>query len=336
MLQNQSTKKLCVISNTWTNRVRSRRIVRMNVLSPADVFERLGRLDKKREYHAMYSSLLEGVVLESKAMVLPIDDHMVHRGDGVFEAMRSENGKVYLMEPHIDRLVKSAEMVSMPLPKSKEEIISICDYLAGFVKVPRVLLRLFVSRGPGDFSPNPYSTVGSQLYIVVTDFSSKATSSIYENGASLMVSDQPVKPIFYSRAKTCNYLPNVLMKKQSIDRGCDFAVNFTEDGFLAEGPTENILVLTETGHLVNPRFDYTLRGTTLVRLLDLCQREGIAYETRDITRKELESAREIMMVGTTLEALPVTKLEGQPVGDGRVGPMAKRLRQLILDDLKSF
>jgi branched-chain amino acid aminotransferase len=160
-------------------------------------------------------------------------------------------------------------------------------------------------------------------------------AAIYEKGAKLVVSKVPVKPGAYARVKSCNYLQNVMTKKESVDRGADFALNVTGDGFVAEGPTENILVLKKNGELLAPPFDYTLRGTTLLRVLQIAESlQGELCVTRvgtgPMTLDDLREAREIMMVGTTLGACPVTWLEGVPVSDGQVGPIAKRLHAEVM------
>src|SRR5690606_27234832 len=122
--------------------------------------------------------------------------------------------------------------------------------------------------------------------------------------------------------------PNVLMKKESIDRGVDFAIGVTESGQVAEGPTENLLILTSDNVLQTPAFDYTLRGTTLLRVLELARAHASQLNIREVTvshlfKDDVINAREVMMVGTTLGVLPITKVEERPVGDGCVGPIAK-------------
>ena len=139
---------------------------------------------------------------------------------------------------------------------------------------------------------------------------------------------------YFAQVKSCNYLPNVMTKKESVDKGADFAVNITEDQRVAEGPTENILILTDDMGLYAPEFDYTLRGTTLMRTLEIAQklRDELSLKdigTRNMSLFDLQSAREIMMVGTTLGVMPVTKLDNKSVNDGKVGNVARRLNEEI-------
>jgi len=306
----------------------------MKVLNQNDVWQALGKLNEKRRYSAMYSSLYSGIVTDPALMIIPVDDHMAHRGDGVFEALRFYKIRIYLLGEHIHRLFSSGEAIGLTPPKSQSEIKEICHKLCEVSQLSEGILRLYVSRGPGDFSPNPYSTLGAQLYIVATAFKPMPTE-LYQNGAKLMTSLQPVKPGFYAQVKSCNYLPNVMMKKEAIDKGFDFTVNFNSEGFLAEGPTENIAIVDQQGVLSAPKFDYTLRGTTLLRAFDLAEQKlGVSTKIRDIQKQDLLEAREVMMIGTTLGALPITMIDTQTVAGGRVGGVAQKLGRLLDQDVR--
>jgi 4-amino-4-deoxychorismate lyase len=316
--------------------------MRMKILTKSDVFQVLEGLNPKRKYAAMYSSLFGGVVTDPALMIVPIDDHQVHRGDAVFEAIRFTDKGIYLLTPHLERLYRSAEMISLKLPIEINGLQLLCEELVQIVKGELKLsgegiLRMFVSRGPGDFSPNPYTTLGTQIYIVATDFKSMPKEK-YEQGVSLMISKIPVKQSPYATVKSCNYLPNVLMKKESVDQGYDFSIGVTPEGFIAEGPTENIMMLSEKNELLAPKFDYTLKGTTLVRTLKLAEALKAAGKIKDIriqdiSLMDLKKAREVMMVGTTLSVLPVTKFESAKVGDGVPGPVTQELNKIVNADM---
>lgn len=309
----------------------------MDVLSLDQVISRLRSQSQyaQGKYLAMYSTWLGGITTEPALMMVPIDDHLVHRGDGVFEAFRSRRGKILELEGHLLRLQNSAQAIGLKLPYQASEIQKICQDLLSFAKGQDALFRLYVSRGPGGFTTNPYECVASQLYIVLTQFVPPPKAK-YQEGASAQVSEVLAKPPPYSQIKSCNYLPNVLMKKEAVDRGVDYTICMTEEGAVAEGSTENLLMVSREGDLLAPPFDYTLRGTTLLRVLEIGKTHvggaaGIGkVELRPIRREDLSRAREIMMVGTTIGLLPVTTWEGCRVGSGLPGPVF----QLLSNDLK--
>lgn len=278
----------------------------------------------------MYSSWAGGIVTDVELMMVPLDDHIVHRGDGVFEALHYTSKGMFELDAHVDRMFNSAKMIEMEMPVSKQELKQICQDVIDAAGEPEGQMRLYVSRGPGDFSPNPYATVGSQLYVVAMP-SAPEKPEVYIKGVSACISNIPVKPFPFAQIKSCNYLQNVMTKKESMDKGFDYAINVTADGELAEGPTENLLVLTKNRELVFPPFEHTLRGTTLLRTIEIAKslKEKLSLSfigEKTLKAQDLEQAIEVMMVGTTLGVCPVTKFEDKPIANGQVGEVAKALQ----------
>ncbi len=292
---------------------------------------------QRRLYSAMYSSWLGGIVQDVPLMLVPIDDHLVHRGDGVFEAFRLVEGAFYDLPSHLARLERSAAAIALDLPNSLSEIAEICRATARSARLREGLVRLFVSRGPGGFTTNPYESVASQLYIVVTPFV-RPDREKYEKGARARQSEIAVKEVPFCQIKSCNYLPNVLMKKEAVDWKVDFTLSVESGGSLAEGSTENFFIVNAQRELVAPLFNYTLRGTTLMRCLQLAEKLVVEGELSGIrqdrvTVEDLLMAREAHLVGTTIEVMPLVEFNGQPIGGGRPGPMGRRLRDLLVADM---
>lgn len=307
----------------------------LKVLSQSDWLEAQKR-PENTQYLAMYSSLWQGVVTDPQLMVLPIDDHIVHRGDGVFEAIKVMQGRPYLLDAHLDRLEKSAQLISLPMPFEREQVKAIISDLCELTQTPDLMLRLYVSRGPGGFSTNPYECPQSALYLVATRFNAFAAEK-YEQGVRIGRSEYRPKDAFFARIKSCNYLLNVLMKKESVDRNLDFTVGYSVEGFLTESSTENIVVLDREGCLCRPRLHQILRGTTMMRLFEMAEefvgQEIAGVQERDLTEQDILEAREVMMVGTTLDVLPVVQYEGQNIGSGKVGPVAQKLLARLQKDI---
>lgn len=284
------------------------------------------------QYYAYYSTWLGGITTDPALMVLPMDDHMVHRGDGVFEALKAVDRKVFLMPEHLQRLSRSAQSIGISLPF---EVLQIQEIILQTLKVAdqsNVLIRLFVSRGPGSYTTNPYDSVGSQMYVAITELRS-VKAELFDKGVRIGRSGVPVKDSWMAQVKSCNYLPNVMMKKEAIDRKLDFTIGFDRQGNLAESSTENIALVDADGVLVHPHFDNILKGTTMNRVFELAQNAGFQISKRHLSEGDVISAREVFMIGTTLDVLPVTEYEGQKIGAGRVGTFAKELRRLLMQDL---
>lgn len=288
-------------------------------------------------FKLLYSSVVDGFTSDPRHFFLPIDDHGFHRGDGVFEAMKVVNQKIYLRKPHLDRLERSMQAIHLQPHFDRAELEAI---LAEAVKEvfqqspteSHLLLRVYVTRGAGGFGVSVKESKRSHLYVVLTSFP-PPTLEGWQKGVSLCFTDIPVKPAPFSRIKSLNYLPNVMMKTAALDQHHDFAVGFDTRGFITESATENVAIINAEGELCHPKWDSILDGCTLKRSFQLANdhkilpiRSGI-----DISKQDLLNAREVLMIGTTLDVTAVTKLDGQI---RQRGPWAEALRELIVQDQK--
>ncbi len=290
-------------------------------------------------YRAMYSSWYGGIVTDPALMMVPIDDHLVHRGDGIFEAFKCVDWNVYALDRHLDRLEGSAKVSFHALRLSRSELVETILATIRTAGIPDCSIRIFLSRGPGGFSASPYECPESQLYIVVTNLHIPGKEK-YEQGVSLRTSLVPQKKDYFANIKSCNYLPNVLMRKEAEDAGVDYTVSLDEEGFLAEGPTENIGLVTRNREFLVPRFDRILRGITVSRLMELAESlidtgELTKMGEADLTPEDAYSAAEMMMFGTSFDVLPVVNYDGHRIGDGRPGHFAKRFLELLRNDVRN-
>lgn len=290
-------------------------------------------IGSRSAYRACYLSWVDGFVTDPRLMMISLDDHMVHRGDGIFEAVKAVNGKPYLLREHLERLECSAASVSLPLPLKLEELNLLIQETLKVSGLEKAILRIFVSRGSGSFGTNPYDCKKSGLAIIATEFKAVAPEK-YKMGARIGKSAYRPKSSQWAQIKSCNYLPNVMMKKESVDRDLDFTVSFDEQGFLAESSTENMIVVDQKGRLCRPSLERILKGCTMTRIMELAKTQNVLPVILDeqISESSVIKAQEVMMVGTTLDVLPVTEYEGKKIGDGKVGPFAQKLQALLNQD----
>ncbi len=288
-------------------------------------------------YYAMFSSLYGGIVTEPLLMQVPVDDHLVHRGDGVFETIKCMNGGIYLLREHLDRLNASAAAIGLSCPWSHEMLTDLVRQTVRAGGQANCLIRVLLSRGPGSLGVNPYDCPKPGLYILAHEIK-PSFMTLHPAGARAAISLIPIKPSFFATIKACNYLPNALMKKEAVDLGVDFTLAFDEQGRLAEGATENAGILTAEGDLRVPTPDRILAGTTMHRVLELARTllsNGLLRNVGPgaITRVDLSRAREIFIFGTTPDVTSVVEFEGRAVGDGQPGPVAQELGRLLELDL---
>ena len=311
---------------------------RIDILDRAQVLARLDR--SRRPFHqhylAMYSSIIGGIVTDPVLMCIPLDDHLVHRGDGVFEMFKCVDGGLYNLDAHLQRLAVSAACLGLVLPDAPVPLRQAVIETVRAAGARDCSVRVYVSRGPGSFGVNPYDCPASQLYVVAGTLS-PSFMTLHPRGATVKVSSIPMKAAFFATMKNCNYLPNVLMKKEAVDAGADFVAAFDADGHLAEGATENFGIVTSEGALVCPRLGQVLSGTTMTRVLELAQSlvadgQLSRVEYGDLTRADLRDAREILIFGTTTDVTRVREFDGRTLPDEC--PVFTALSRLLLDDIR--
>ena len=288
-------------------------------------------------YFAMYSSQLDGIVTDPVLMQVPVDDHLVHRGDGVFETVKCEAGALYNLAGHLERLARSAAALDLALPGGMDGLREAVLATVRAGGRPDCLARILVSRGPGGFSVDPFESVGPQLYVIAYAMPSPFLER-HPGGAAVIRSTIPIKAPFFAGVKSCNYLANVLMKREAVLAGADIAAGFDAHGYLGEGATENIGIVSADGQLLFPRPDGILKGTTMYRVLELAQdlvAEGLlsAAGMADIGPDAIAAAREILIVGTTTDVAPVCRFDGRPVAGPVPGPVARRLNDRLRADI---
>lgn len=303
-------------------------------------FCRAHRPEYHANYYAMYSSWWDAITTEPNLMVVPVDDHMVHRGDGLFETCKCMNGAVYNLAAHLDRLEQGAKTIALQLPWSRADIHRIIGEVLKAGGHRDALVRVFVSRGPGGHSANPYECPLPLLMVLAIRLAEPFMAS-HPQGARVGVSGVPNKEGMFAQVKSVNYLPNVLMKKQAVDAGVDFMLGFDKDGHMTELPTENFGIVTADRVLKVPKPAHILLGTTMLRVMELAREQlvpaGIlkGVEAADVPRAELEQAAEMLVFGTSPHVTAVTEFAGRPVGDGRPGPVWRELNRVFEKDLEN-
>jgi len=294
---------------------------------------------KASNFYAMYSSALGGIVTDPALMVLPLDDHMVHRGHSVFDTATLTGGMLYQLDPHLDRLLRSAELARVPLSFPREELRQIILDTAAASRQREGSVRYWLSAGPGGFGLGPAECVGSSFYVIVFN-QELYPASYYTDGMKVITSNIPIKPPLFARIKSTNYLPNVLVVLEAKDRSADNGIFIDQRGMVAESSNMNVAFVTKDRVFRHPVFDAILSGITIQRVLQFAERlvqQGDLKEIRlaDVSVSEGREAAEMMLIGSSIKIAPVVEWDGRPIGDGKPGPIAKKLLQLWEEDVRS-
>jgi 4-amino-4-deoxychorismate lyase len=309
------------------------------VLQADEVVEHLRALRKRQpvRYWAFYSSQLGGIVTDPALMVLPFDDHIVHRGHGVFDTAAIVDGKIYDLEAHLDRFVRSAGLSRLPLPCPREEMREIIARTAAASGQRDGSIRYWISAGPGSLGLPPAAGAEPGFFVMI--FAGLAyPERWYTDGLRVMTTTYPIKPPLYAVTKSTNYLPNILMQLEAQEAGLDNGVFVDDAGHVGESSNMNVAFVGEDGVLRHPKFDHILTGCTSLRLLALAR--GLVggtlrgVEVCDIPVAEARAAREMLLVGSSIKVAPIVEWDGKPIGNGKPGPMARALRDVLERDMR--
>lgn len=304
------------------------------VMESEDYLKRM--LSVRRPGHkdvlAFYEHRLGAICTDPNLLLIPMDDHIVHRGDGIFETVKYVNRKIYQLDAHVNRMRKGAEAIGLNPPCTWDRLKEIIIEIAKAADEDNGLVRIMMGRGPGGFGIDVRECPMASLYVVAYRFAPKP-QEWYDRGATAFKTSIPAKQDWIAQIKSVNYLPNVLMKKEATDKGYDYPMCFDQYDFLAEGATENMCIVDKTGLIVVPEFTNALPGTTLLRALELLAGKHKAF-FRKVSENDIFEAREILVFGTTGECLPIVRYEGKPIHDARPGPVAKLALELLRKDIE--
>ena len=311
---------------------------------PLDAAATLAALRRLRErqpvkFAAFYSSQLGGVVTDPALMVIPFDDHMVHRGHGVFDTAGLVAGKIYDLEAHLDRFFGSAERSRLTVPASRAALRNIIVRTAAVSRVRDGAIRYWLSSGPGNLDLAPAANAEPGFFVMV--FGGLAyPARWYTEGLRVMTTTYPIKPPLYAITKATNYLPNVLMQLEAKAAGLDNGVFIDEHGNVGESSNMNVAFVTRDGVLKHPKFEHVLPGCTSLRLLELARKivgRGVltAVEVCDIPVAEGRAAREMLIIGSSIKVAPIVEWDGALIGDGKPGPAARSLLDLLEQDMRT-
>lgn len=280
---------------------------------------------------AFYDHRIGVIGKDPRLMLMPLDDHLVHRGDGVFETLKYIGRKLYQVQPHFDRMARSAAAIHLDPPCSWDEVAQLTLDVCRAGGVDDGMVRVLVGRGPGGFGIDPAECPTPSLTIVAYRFHPRPAASFAE-GVTAFRTSIPAKQNYLARIKSIDYLPNVLMKREATARGEDYPVCYDDKGFLAEGATENICIVDAAGRFVVPELTNALTGTTLLRAVELVEGEMEVVFT-GIREEDIATAREMFILGTTNDCLSIVRYNGVPIGDGRPGPVSKGLKERLVADI---
>jgi 4-amino-4-deoxychorismate lyase len=313
----------------------------IQVLGADEVLAQFKALRSKQpvQFWAFYSSQFGGIVTDPALMVIPFDDHMVHRGHGIFDTATLVEGRIYDLAAHLDRFLLSAERSKLRLPASRRDMHDIIVRTTAASGRRDGSIRYWLSSGPGSLELTPAAGAEPGFFVMVFAGLSYP-ERWYTEGLRVMTTTYPIKAPLYAITKATNYLPNVLMQMEAKEAGFDNGVFIDADGHVGESSNMNVAFVTKEGVFAHPKFDHILSGCTSLRMLELApalKDEGLltGVEVRDIPVDEARASREMVLLGSSVKVAPVVQWDGRPIGNGAPGPVASGLLRLLEKDMRS-
>lgn len=278
---------------------------------------------------AFYDHRAGFICKDPRLLMIPLDDHMCHRGDGLFESICYRDRRIFALDAHLARMEDGAKALDLKAPLSFKRISELICAVARAGGKDHGDIRVFLSRGPGGFGISPEECPASGLYIVALA-GALPSPEIYSKGLHAFSSSYPPKQDYLAGIKNTNYLPNVFMAREARKKGMDVAITFDENGYMGEAAIANVAIINEQGELLSPPLNNILPGTTLIAALELA-RERMLARYAPINREDIAKAREMLLLTSATLCVPIVSFDGRPVGDGKAGPVADWLRKALLD-----
>jgi len=271
---------------------------------------------------------VNGRYLPQAAAVVNIEDRGYQFGDGVYEVVHVYGGRLIDADLHLARLERSLREISIPMPLTRRALTAVWLEIMRLNRVREGLIYMQITRGVAR-REHAFPEPAPKPAVVVTIRRLPPYPRDAEVAATAAIT-RPDQRWKRCDIKSLNLLPNVLAKAAAHQAGAAEALLFDRDGRVTEGAASTVWMVDRAGLLRTRSLDHAvLPGCTRAALVGLMAEAGIAWRERGFDTAELAAAREIFLTSASSFVKPVVRLDGRPVGDGRVGPLTKALFSLF-------
>lgn len=268
---------------------------------------------------------VNGEILPIDKAVVPIEDRGHQFGDGVYEFIASYEGRLFMLEAHLDRLERSMRELGFA-PLSRPDLTAAIEDLNHRAGYPRAGIYIQINRGVAPRNHAFAADLTPQVIITIRPVA-EIPAAMRTNGATAVT----IQDIRWGRCdiKTVQLLANCLAKRQAIDAGCDDAIFVSGQDVVREGTSSNLFLVSGGRLLTHPLTEAILPGITRKVILDICRDAALKAEEAFFDIDTLYGADEVFLTGTVTEVLPVVNIDGRRIADGGVGPVSRKLYDLL-------
>ncbi len=273
---------------------------------------------------------IDGNFYSEENAKVSVFDHGYLYGDGVFEGIRFYSSRIFRFDEHMRRLYDSAKAIwldmGIPIDEFKniiKESVRRSGYTDGY-------LRVIVSRGKGDLGLDPRKCPVPTIVVIPAKLK-LYPQECYDNGMAIITVATRRSPseVLNPRIKSLNYLNNILAKMEAANVGYDEAIMLNQEGFVSECTADNIFYIRDKVIYTPISHIGALKGVTKDFVFELAAKLGYEIKETVATRYDIYTSDEAFITGTACEVMPIVKVDGREIGDGKVGEMTKSLIELF-------
>ena len=283
--------------------------------------------------------VLDGHPLPLEEAVISVFDRGFLYGDSVYEVVRTYRGVPFEREAHLERLASSAARIGMELPVTQEVLAKEMELAHRHSGNPDSYVRVVVTRGSGKIGLDPALAEGPRRVIIAQDVTQMVPpASVYEDGVevALVSVRRNLRSAIDPQAKTGNYLNSVMAIAEARTTGAYEAVMLDHQGFITEGSSSNVFVVIGGMVFTPPVGAGILMGVTRTAVLHVARSSGIRVLELPLPEQVFEEADEMFITSSIRELVPVVRVSGRTIGDGKPGAVTKRLRTLFAAHVEAY
>ena len=276
---------------------------------------------------------LDGELVDWRDAKIHVLTHTLHYGMGVFEGVRAyetdQGAAIFRLQEHTDRLFRSAHILNMKLPFSKEELNEAQRAAVRENNLDSAYIRPMAflgSEGMGLRADN----LKVHVMVAAWEWPAYMGEEAKTNGIKIRTSSYTRHHVNITMCKAKangNYINSMLALREALDSGCEEALLLDNEGYVAEGSGENFFLIRD-GIIYTPELTSCLDGITRKTIIEMAQSLGYEVREKRITRDEVYIADEAFFTGTAAEVLPIQSLDGRVIGEGRRGPVTEKLQTI--------
>ncbi len=269
---------------------------------------------------------VDGQVVPAEEARVSVLDNGFTFGDSAYETIRTYGGRPFEWDRHLRRLRASVARLGFEIPHSNAELLRQLNAVLSRAANPESYIRLIVSRGVGDISYHFERVKGPTVVMVVKPHQAYPESHYTQGIDVALVDVRRNHPLALDPAiKSSNLLNNVLAVREAQARGAEEALLLNQEGRLAEGASTNVFLVRGGTVRTPPLSAGILAGITREIVLELAAGLGIAAREEALGKNDLRDAEEAFLTSSTREVVPIRRVDGRPVGEGRPGPVTRRI-----------